>query len=240
MGPHFLSAAKRPAFLSRARRVQGITGGGEGVGDLWVQPFTLGWHLKRLDFLVADGFMVPWGRYTPGATNNIGTGYFGNHFQTGTTYYVTKNKATSVNLFTDWEVHGQRQGTNNTYKTPGQAFTDEWGVGQILPLKKDFSKLLQLGVIGYDQWQVTANGGTIPLGPITAPASGLPYYSVHAVGGQMTYILPAKNFEFLFQVRTRIQVLFAPLGNHHCVRRFLDAGFGNFRRAGFNIANAAS
>ena len=58
---------------------------------------------------------------------------------------------TSVNLFTDWEVHGQRQGTNNTYKTPGQAFTDEWGIGQILPLKKDFSKLLQLGVIGYDQ-----------------------------------------------------------------------------------------
>ena len=40
----------------------GVTGGGEGVGDLWVQPFTLGWHLKRLDFLVADGFMVPTGR----------------------------------------------------------------------------------------------------------------------------------------------------------------------------------
>jgi hypothetical protein len=184
----------------------------EGVGDLWVQPFTLGWHLKRLDFLVADGFMVPTGRYTPGATNNIGTGYFGNHFQTGTTYYVTKNKATSVNLFTDWEVHGQRQGTNNTYKTPGPAFTDEWGVGQILPLKKDFSKLLQLGVIGYDQWQVTANGGTIPLGPITAPASGLPYYSVHAVGGQMTYILPTKNLNFFFKYEHEFKSYSHPLG----------------------------
>lgn len=136
----------------------GVTGGGYGIADLWVQPFTLGWHLKRADIQVGDAFMVPTGRYTPGATNNIGTGYFGNHLQTGTTFYVTKNKGTSVNLFTDWEVHGQRQGTNNTYKTPGQAFTDEWGIGQILPLKKDFSRLLQLGVIGYDQWQVTADG----------------------------------------------------------------------------------
>lgn len=103
---------------------------------------------------------------------------------TGTTVYITKNKGTSANLFTDWEVHGPRQGTNSTSKTPGQAFTDEWGLGQVLPLKKDFSQLLQLGVIGYDQWQVTANGGTFavtgPLGnTIILSASSLPYYSVH-------------------------------------------------------------
>ncbi|HEY6290187.1 MAG TPA: transporter [Terriglobia bacterium] len=140
-----------------------LAGGGAGLADLWVQPFTLGWHLKRWDLQVADGFMVPTGRYSPGATNNVGSGYFGNHFQTGTTFYITKNKGTSANLFTDWEVHGSRQGTNGTSKTPGQAFTDEWGIGQILPLRKDFSKLLQLGMIGYDQWQVTANGGTIPV-----------------------------------------------------------------------------
>jgi hypothetical protein len=131
----------------------------------------------------------------------VGSGYFGNHFQTGTTYYITKNKGTSANLFTDWEVHGQRQGTNNTYKTPGQAFTDEWGVGQVLPLKKDFSQLLQLGVVGYDQWQITANGGQVPIGSmgLTLPASLLPYYSVHAVGGQINYILSAKNFSLFFK-----------------------------------------
>src|SRR5271165_1877887 len=176
-------------------------GGGSGLADLWIQPFTIGWHLKRWDLQVGDAVMVPTGRYSPGASNNVGSGYFGNHFQTGTTYYITKNKGTSANLFTDWEVHGQRQGTNNTYKTPGQAVTDEWGVGQVLPLKKDFSKLLQLGVIGYDQWQVTSNGGTIPIGStgLTLPASLLPYYSVHAVGGQINYVLPAKNFSLFFK-----------------------------------------
>lgn len=191
--------------------------GGSGVADLFIQPFSLGWHLKRMDFLVADGAMLPTGRYTPGATNNVGTGYVGNHFQSGTTLYLTKNRGTSVNLFTDWEVHEYRQGTNNTSKQPGQAFTDEWGVGQILPLKKNFTKLLQLGVIGYDQWQVTANGGTIPnplpIGPTALPASLIPYYAVHAVGAQATYILPAKNFSLFFKFEHEYKSSMHTLGN---------------------------
>jgi hypothetical protein len=174
-------------------------GGGGGLADLYIQPFTLGWHKPRVDFIVADGLMLPTGRYSPGATNNVGTGYFGNHLQTGSTFYLTKNRGTSANLFTDWEVHGSRTGTNGTSKTPGQAFTDEWGLGQVLPLKKDFSKLLQLGIIGYDQWQVTANGGTVPVGPLIAPASLLPYYSAHAVGVQATYVLPAKGITVNFK-----------------------------------------
>jgi hypothetical protein len=174
--------------------------GGGGLADLYIQPFTLGWHKPRVDFMVAEGMMLPTGRYSAGATNNVGTGYFGNHLETGSTFYITKNRATSANLFTDWEVHGSRAGTNNTSKTPGQAFTMEWGVGQVLPLKKDFSQLAQIGLIGYDQWQVTANGGAVPVGPIIVPASSLPYYSVHAIGGQATYILPAKNLSLNFKV----------------------------------------
>ena len=52
----------------------GVTGGGYGVADLWLQPFTLGWHLKRANIQVADAFIVPTGRYTPGASNNICSG----------------------------------------------------------------------------------------------------------------------------------------------------------------------
>jgi hypothetical protein len=172
--------------------------GGSGLADLLIEPIGIGWHLKRADIQVTEAMMLPTGRYTPGATDNVGTGYFGNHLLAGETVYITKNKATSANLFTDWEVHGGRQGTNGTNKTPGQAFTMEWGLGQILPIKKNFSQLLQLGLVGYDQWQVTANGGTVPIGStnLTIPASTLPYYSVHAIGGQGTYILPMKNLAF--------------------------------------------
>jgi len=66
---------------------------------------------------------------------------------TGTTYHITKDKRTGAYLFTDWEVHGARAGTNNTSKTPGQAFTDESGVGQVLPLNKTMTQLLQLGAM---------------------------------------------------------------------------------------------
>jgi hypothetical protein len=186
------------------------SGGGEGVADLFLQPLTLGWHLKRADIVVADAFMVPTGRYTPGASDNIGTGYFGNHFQTGTTVYLTKNRGTSVNLFTDYEVHGNRQQTNNHFTTPGQAFTTEWGIGQVIPLKKDFSKLLQVGVIGYDQWQLTPNDGTTGVG---LPANLAPLYSVHAVGGQINYILPVKSLAFFFKYEHEYKSAAHTLGN---------------------------
>ena len=195
-----------------------LSGSTFGFADTWVQPFMVGWHLKRADIQVGDAFMTPTGRYSPGALNNIGSGYFGNHVTMGATVYVTKNKGTSASLFTDWEVHGSRQGTNNTAKTPGQAFTDEWGVGQVLPLKKNLSQLLQVGVIGYDQWQITDNGGTFavsgPLGNvIILPASPLPYYSVHAVGGQLNYIRPATNLLLFFKFEHEYKSYSHTLGN---------------------------
>ena len=189
------------------------TGGGSGLADLWIQPITLGWHLKRADLQVINAFMIPTGRYSPGASNNVGSGYFGNHLQTGSTFYITKNKGTSANLFTDWEVHGSRQGVNNTSKTPGQAFTDEWGLGQVLPLKKNETQLLQLGVVGYDQWQVTDNGGTVPLGPVILPARLIPSYSVQAAGGQLNYILPTKNFSLFFKYYHEYSASSHTLGN---------------------------
>jgi hypothetical protein len=162
-------------------------GGGEGMADTWVQPVNLGWHVKRADVYVGYAFMAPTGRYVPLASNNVGSGYWGNNFVSGTTAYLTKNKGTSLNLFTDWEFHGTKKGTNIT---PGQAFSIEWGLGQVIPLKKDFSRLLQMGAIGYDQWQVTPNTGL---------TSGLPFYSVHAVGLQANFLAPKKGLTLFFK-----------------------------------------
>ncbi len=93
-----------------------ISGSTYGLADSCFQPFTLGWHLKRADIQVADSFMVPTGRYSPGASDNIGSDYFGNHLTTGTTVYLTKNKGTSVSLFTDWEVHGKSKASTGPIK----------------------------------------------------------------------------------------------------------------------------
>jgi hypothetical protein len=184
-------------------------GGGEGLADTFVEPVQLGWRLKRADVSAGYAFMAPTGRFTAGASDNVGSGYWGNHITSGTTFYITKNKGTTANLFTDWEIHGNKTGTN---LTPGQAFTMEWGLGQVLPLKKDFSRLLQLGLIGYDQWQVSSNGGTIPVGPIAVPASRIPYYSVHAIGFQSNFILPAKGVALFFKYEDEYRALARPQG----------------------------
>jgi hypothetical protein len=186
-----------------------INAGGFGVADTWVQPVTLGWSLKRADVYVGYSFMAPTGRYTAGASDNIGSGYWGNHITTGSTVYLTQNKGTSVNLFTDWELHGSKTTGAGTRATPAQTFTLEWGLGQVLPLKKDSSRLLQLGVIGYDQWQVSNNSG---LATPNIPANVLPYYSVHAVGFQTNFILPAKALNFFFKFEDEYRALARPEG----------------------------
>jgi hypothetical protein len=166
----------------------GATAAGAGITDTYVVPVNLGWHFDRADITAGYGFFAPTGRYSPGASDNTGSGYWGNHFTSGTTYYITKNKGTSANLYVDWETHGKKSGTDIT---PGQAFTMEWGFGQVLPLDKDMHKLLQVGYVGYDQWQVTGNKGTY--------ASLLPYYSGHAMGFQTNFIAPIHGLNFFFK-----------------------------------------
>jgi hypothetical protein len=182
-------------------------GGGSGFADMYVQPLNMGWHFgERVDFNAGYAFFAPTGRFTQGASDNVGSGYWGNAITSGTTLYITKNKATTANLTTVWEIHGEKSGTNIT---PGQAFTDEWGLGQILPLKKDFSRLLQLGFVGYDQWQVSHSSGTIGG---TIPASAVPFYSVHAMGVQSAFLLPAKNLTAFFKYLDEYRALARPQG----------------------------
>jgi hypothetical protein len=186
-----------------------VNAGGAGIADTWVEPINLGWSLKRADINVGYAFVAPTGRYTPGASNNVGSGYWGNDITTGSTVYLTKNKGTSANLFTDWEAHGSKTSGAGTSLTPGQAFTMEWGLGQVLPLKKNFSMLGQLGVIGYDQWQLTNNGGFVTT---NIPASVFPNYSVHAIGFQSNLILPPKNLVFFFKFEDEYKALARPQG----------------------------
>ena len=183
-------------------------GGGSGLADTWIEPVNFGWHFARADLQAGYGFVAPTGRFQQGASNNVGSGYWGNDVNGGVTGYITKNKGTSANLFLDWEEHGKKSGTN---LTPGQAFTMEWGLGQALPLKKDQSLLAQLGLVGYDQWQVSNNGGTLPVGPGTIPASLVPFYSVHALGIQSNLIVPKPGllgfFKYYWEYAANARVL---------------------------------
>ncbi len=61
--------------------------------------------------------------------------------------------------------------------------------------------LLQLGLVGYDQWQVSQSGGTLSVaGNPVIPESTIPFYSVHAIGVQANFILPGEGSSALLQV----------------------------------------
>ena len=74
------------------------------------------------------------------------------------------------------------------------------------------SQLGQLGVVGYDQWQVSNNGGTYLVAGSPVAASRVPYYSIHAIGVQANYILPAKNLVAFFKYYDEYRALARPKG----------------------------
>ena len=170
---------------------------GWGLADIWVQPVTLAWHLPRADVWTGYAFVAPTGRYTPGASNNIGSGYWGNDFTGAGTFYLLKNMGTAANFMYNWETHGQRTDKDNIKVTPGATWTDEWGLSQALPLNKKMTKIAQAGLIGYDQAQTSANTAASPLAD--AFERNVPFYSVHAIGFQGNYIDLAKNFSVNFK-----------------------------------------
>ncbi len=172
---------------------------------------------SELSSYAGYSFTAPTGRYTAGASDNVGSGYWGNNITSGTTLYITKNQGTTANLATDWEIHGQKTVASIpsgqfSKITPGQAFTDEWGIGQVLPLKKDMSMLAQIGLVGYDQFQVTSNGGTYLIAGTPVSASRVPYFSVHGIGGQGNFIMPAKNFVAFFKYYSEYSAKARPVG----------------------------
>ena len=94
-----------------------VATGALAFADTWFQPLNLGWHLPRADVWVGYAFMAPTGRYTPGSTTNIGSGYWGNHFNGGGTFYLTKDQGTTANFMGDWEIHGAKTTRNTDIST---------------------------------------------------------------------------------------------------------------------------
>jgi hypothetical protein len=73
-------------------------------------------------------------------------------------------------------------------------------------------------VVGYDQWQVTDNGGTSALGGVIFSAKNLPHYSAHAIGGQIGYIAPAHNLSFFFKYYNEYLAYSHTQGNSYVIQ----------------------
>ncbi|MEW6444382.1 MAG: transporter [bacterium] len=163
------------------------------VGDLFVQPVTLGWALKHWGFTFAYGFYAPTGKYDvedvtlPAigtleveASDNIGLGFWTHQIQGAAAWYPFGHPGTAVTAALTYEIHHKKEDFDFT---PGQNLTLNWGISQYLPLKKDQTLLLEVGPAGYSSWQVTDDSGN-------DARNADVHDQVHAAGGQLglTYV----------------------------------------------------
>jgi hypothetical protein len=162
---------------------EGPISGGGGFADSYYQPFILGWRTERADFRLHYGFLAPTGRYDSASSNNVGSGYWTNALASGQTIYLTSNKATALSAFELYEFHTTQQDTNIH---PGQNLNLDYSLTRSLPLSPKLR--LQLGLIGYEQWQTTDKTG-----PTITPAQSSAHYRVNSLGFASNLLLPARK-----------------------------------------------
>jgi len=183
-GPVFSMSATIPiANNSLTSDIEGGISGGGGLADSYYQPFILGWRAKRADIRVVYGFLAPSGRFNIGASNNVGSGYWTHAFSSGQTFYLTENRTTAVSGFQMYEIHTTQEGTQIH---PGDTFNLDYSLTHVLPLQRDLN--LQLGLVGYEQWQLTDKTG-----PGVTPAQSSAHYRVNALGFATSLILPSRK-----------------------------------------------
>ena len=178
-----MSATLPIANNSLTSDAQGALSGGGGFADSYYQPLILGWQKKYADVRAVYGFLAPTGRFDSTSNNNVGSGYWTHVASAGETFYLTPDKGTAVSAFQMYEFHGTQQGT---HIHPGQNFDLDYSVMQVFAVKSGLR--LQLGLVGYGQWQTTDKTG-----PTITPAQAAALYSVNALGFASNVMLPERK-----------------------------------------------
>jgi hypothetical protein len=177
------SATLPIANNSLTSEVHGAISGGGGFADSYYQPFILGWRKQRVAVRTIYGFLAPTGRFSAGANTNVGSGYWTSVVASGQTIYLAPSKATALSAFQMYEFHGTQQGT---MIHPGQTLNLDYSLTQTFPLQR--SLRLQLGLVGYGQWQTTDKHG-----PNVTPEQAAAHYKVNALGFAANAILPEQK-----------------------------------------------
>jgi hypothetical protein len=168
---------------SLASDTKGQLSSGGGFADFFLQPFILGWQTGRVGVRTAYGVLMPTGRFEAGASDNVGSGYWTHAPSAGVTVFLTADKKTTISAFHMYEFHTVQDGTAIQ---PGQTANIDYSVTRTVRVNNDTQ--LQVGVIGYEQWQTTGKTG-----PAISASEGSARYKVNAVGFASNVALPARK-----------------------------------------------
>ena len=128
-----------------------VEGSVSGLSDLFVAPVGLSWALGQFDATFFYGFTAPTGRYTTGADDNIGLGFWTHQFQGFGYFYPDPGQATALMLGLTYEINSEIE---DQQVNPGNRLSLEYGVSQY------FTSWLELGIQGAHNWQVSDDRGS--------------------------------------------------------------------------------
>jgi hypothetical protein len=122
-----------------------------GMSDLFVAPLGLSWALGQFDATVFYGFTAPTGRYTSGADDNIGLGFWTHQLQGFGYFYPFPDQSSALMAGLTYEVNSEIEDQD---VRPGSRLSLEYGISQYL------APWLELGVQGAHNWQVSEDEGS--------------------------------------------------------------------------------
>jgi hypothetical protein len=149
---------------------------GIGIGDIAVAPMILGWHLTNVHIQGGYTIFIPVGRFSQGASNNVGKGFWTHMLNAGVTWMPAVDRPWHASVMTRYEIHSSQEGLD---LTPGHTLTVEFGVG------KKISNSVDIGLVGHLWRQTTDTAGTDAIDPQK--------YESYGIGAEVQYVI-AKKF----------------------------------------------
>lgn len=149
----------------------GLDTSDSGVGDIFFGPVVLGWHGEQWDAVAAAGIWLDTADFDAADPSSVGKGFRTTMLTLGGTWHVDAERRWSLSALSRYEIKSEQ---DDTGITPGDSWLVEWALAHRL------ANGLELGLVGYDAWQLEADSGA---------ASG-DKLEKHAVGLEAGYFWP--------------------------------------------------
>jgi len=125
-----------------------------GFGDIFIEPFLLGWHKPRYDLALGLAVIPPTGKYDENKAVNNGEGFWSSMLSFGGTWYFDEHKSLSAAILTRTIYNFENPDTD---EQRGMEFCAEWGIGKTIPVG---NVLVRPGIAGFAQWDISDHDGT--------------------------------------------------------------------------------
>src|SRR3954469_646828 len=162
--------------------IHGQLSGGGGFADSYYLPLVLGWNKERASIRAMGGFLAPTGRFTEGASDNVGSGYWTPTVSSGQTVPLTRDNAVTFSAFQLYEWHTTQQGTD---PKPGDTINFDYSLIRTFAFATAGPTRLQVGLAGYEQRQTSAKTG-----PATSAEQSRERYAINALGFVTNLVFP--------------------------------------------------